>query len=191
MGCHLTLAITRSSHDLLSHVKKNIGTSYPQPHPQHPLWLAPSKNRTTGENNSHAGDGFSVFSSLMTCLLPNSSAFHPCQSRERELQMIVRRGKKSESCISINHNSLMQAGTFNCICFYFGSVAWWFFYVILMRSESSVMCDYFLLLCSGFWQGLTPTSTVSLYQTSRKPKKWKQASNYVQNDKLFLAALWN
>lgn len=79
MGCHLTLAITRSSHELLSHVKKNIGTHPPQP--QHPLRL-PQQTEVSQENNRCADDGFSVFSGLMTCPLLNSAVFHPCQSLE-------------------------------------------------------------------------------------------------------------
>lgn len=76
MGCHLTSAITRSSHELLSRVKY-IGT----PHTSH-CPPPPKTNRASGENNSRDDDSFSVFSGLMTCPLPNSSVFHPHQSLE-------------------------------------------------------------------------------------------------------------
>lgn len=169
MGCHLTSTITRSRHELLSHVK-NIGT----PHTSH-CPPPPKTNRASGENNSRADDGFSVFSGLMTRPLPNSSVFHPRQSLQGIMDDSA--GKKRLDCISISHISLMQTATFNWIyffIFFFMSdllLGELIFSVILLRSESCELCDYFLLLSSGFWQALTPTSTVSLYQTSRKPKK--------------------
>lgn len=146
----------------------------PPPHTSH-CPPPPKTNRASGENNSRADDGFSVFSGLMTRPLPNSSVFHPRQSLEGIMDDSA--GEKRLDCISISHISLMQAATFNWIYYFFISLCriccWvnWFFSVILLRSESCELCDYFLLLSSGFWQALTPTSTVSLYQTSRKPKK--------------------
>lgn len=186
MGCHLTSTITRSSHELLSHVK-NIGT----PHTSH-CPPPPKTNRASGENNSRADDGFSVFSGLMTRPLPNSSVFHPRQSLQGIMDDSA--GKKRPDCISISHISLMQTATFNWIYlfyfFYVGSVAWWidFFSDSVEEWKLRVLwlfSTFELWLLTGF------DAHFHCFTVPNQSQARKKTSNYVWNDKLLLAALWN